>query len=721
MLIKTESEIKREFEELKELEELEKEFNMLIENKPIIDIKLSEEQLNIVNSKLNIIVDAVAGSGKTTTILHKSFINPNKNILQITYNNMLKREVRKKVNKLCIENMNIHTYHSLAVKYYNKYGYIDEEIKKILIENKPLLPDIFIKPIDILFIDETQDMILDYYNLIKKFLFDTKSNPQIIILGDKYQGIYDFKGANIKFLTLADKIWNIPFIRLNLTQSYRLTDQIAWFINKIMLDHDYILTSKSGPVVDYYIGNSFDIYKKIGKYLINIMNTENIFPSDIFILVPSLKTTDSAYKKLENYLVKKGIHCITPLSDDFKLDDIIIQNKVVFTTYHQAKGRERKIVILYNFDNSFTEFYMKKEENNDLLKCPNIIYVGATRASYKLILIQDLRSKPLNFLNISKLKTNKYLNIISSNKKIILNNNSIKNKKIKKINVTELVKFISPLTLEQLINIIDKDLFIEIKKPYLNIDIPNKIKIISNNLTIWEDISDLNGLVIPAIYESKLNNLQMSTIESYVYEKIQEKDVFKNIKKYVGKINIPAKNISDYLKIGNIYNSIQNKLHAKLAQIKKYDWLNNDIILKFHDIMNVIDLTTKFEVFISNINTNTDYLEYEHENYGLIHFKGRIDAISENNVWEFKCVDFLTIEHKLQLIIYKWMWEKANLNDIYGKKDFCLLNIKSGQILKFNYNNNYYILEEIIEILLQEKYLNKKNLNDLEFIKMCNN
>ena len=55
---------------------------------------------------------------------------PNANIIQITYNNMLKREVRKKVNRLCIGNMHIHTYHSLTVNYYDNCAYTDEEIKK---------------------------------------------------------------------------------------------------------------------------------------------------------------------------------------------------------------------------------------------------------------------------------------------------------------------------------------------------------------------------------------------------------------------------------------------------------------------------------------------------------------------------------------------------------------------------------------------------------------
>ena len=38
------------------------------------------------------------------------------------------------------------------------------------------------------------------------------------------------------------------------------------------------------------------------------------------------------------------------------LDDKVITNKIVFTTYHQAKGRERTVVVLYNFDDSYFKF-----------------------------------------------------------------------------------------------------------------------------------------------------------------------------------------------------------------------------------------------------------------------------------------------------------------------------------------------------------------------------
>ena len=68
----------------------------------------SDEQMTVIQAikdGFNVQVDAVAGSGKTTTILHMSMSYPNKNIFQITYNNMLKKEVRKKINRLCIENV----------------------------------------------------------------------------------------------------------------------------------------------------------------------------------------------------------------------------------------------------------------------------------------------------------------------------------------------------------------------------------------------------------------------------------------------------------------------------------------------------------------------------------------------------------------------------------------------------------------------------------------
>jgi hypothetical protein len=697
-------------------EELEKELNLIMENKPVIDIILSDEQEKIVKSKSNIIVDAVAGSGKTTTVLHIALANPDKNIFQITYNNMLKREVRKKVNRLSIDNMEIHTYHSLAVKYYKESAYTDEEIKKLLYYNYEIKN---CSKVDILIIDETQDMILDYYNLIKKFIKDTNSSPRLVIIGDRYQGIYDFKGADTKFLTLADQIWNTEFKRLNLTTSFRLTNEISWFVNTIMLKYNRINTKKTGPTIDYYIANPYEIYKKIGKKILKMFLKDKITPNDIFILIPSVKSTESPYKKLENYLVKHGIKCITPTSDDAKLDDKIINNKVVFTTYHQSKGRERKVVILYNFDDSFTQYYTRNKSNEiedeleDFRVCPNILYVGATRASYKLILIQDNRHKPLHFLNLKELKNSPNLQIHIINKQDTITKTLSPDSNSKKTSVTDLIKFITPEAIESIMSL-EKNLFIKIKDASKLLEIPNKIET-ENNL--FEDVSDLNGLVIPAIYEKKILN-KNSTIEGFVLERMN--DITFDLKKHIGKINIPCEKISDYLKIGNVYLALQNKLHAKIAQIKKYKWITSKMMEQCHkNITDLTDLTSDvmFEVDLVSDELVNEFI-YNHKELGEIHIRGRLDALDKDKIWEFKCVDYISFEHKLQLIVYAWIYNNSIMLDKYGKKDFYLLNIKSGETLQLNYDN--YKIESIIEIILQDKYVKKRELDDKEFVKLCN-
>ena len=81
----------------------------------------SDEQLFVINqlkTQKNVIVDAIAGSGKSTTILSvaKAFIGIN--ILQMTYNSMLRLEIKEKTKVLQIENIEVQTFHSLAKKYY---------------------------------------------------------------------------------------------------------------------------------------------------------------------------------------------------------------------------------------------------------------------------------------------------------------------------------------------------------------------------------------------------------------------------------------------------------------------------------------------------------------------------------------------------------------------------------------------------------------------------
>ena len=139
------------------------------------------------------------------------------------------------------------------------------------------------------------------------------------------------------------------------------------------------------------------------------------------------------------------------------------------------------------------------------------------------------------------------------------------------------------------------------------------------------------------------------------------------------------------------------------------------MVLDCHNNMNILSKNVIFEVPIT-CEDNDDAFTYYHHEFGEIQIRGRIDAVDEENIWEFKCVDNLTLEHKLQLIIYAWTWNKSNKSNI--KKDFYLLNIKSGQTFKLIYN--IYVIEEIIDLIFQDKFTHKKNIEDDEFINLCN-
>ena len=67
--------------------------------------------------KYNVIVEAVAGTGKTTTVLGYAAKQPNKKILQVTYNKALRKDVQDNAAENDIQNIQVHTFHSLAKKY----------------------------------------------------------------------------------------------------------------------------------------------------------------------------------------------------------------------------------------------------------------------------------------------------------------------------------------------------------------------------------------------------------------------------------------------------------------------------------------------------------------------------------------------------------------------------------------------------------------------------
>ncbi len=81
-------------------------------------MELTKEQIEIVNSSGNIKINAVAGSGKTTTIIEYAKSRPKSaRILYLAFNKSVKLEAMKKFTAQGLTNVKVETAHSLAYKH----------------------------------------------------------------------------------------------------------------------------------------------------------------------------------------------------------------------------------------------------------------------------------------------------------------------------------------------------------------------------------------------------------------------------------------------------------------------------------------------------------------------------------------------------------------------------------------------------------------------------
>ncbi|MGJ3235486.1 UvrD-helicase domain-containing protein [Marivirga sp.] len=104
-------------------------------------MQLTKEQSSIIKSEGNIKINAVAGSGKTTTLISYAESRPkNSKILYLAFNKSVKLEASKKFKSKKLFNVDVQTAHSLAFKYVvmgnnmeiNSNGYKNHELAEIL-------------------------------------------------------------------------------------------------------------------------------------------------------------------------------------------------------------------------------------------------------------------------------------------------------------------------------------------------------------------------------------------------------------------------------------------------------------------------------------------------------------------------------------------------------------------------------------------------------------
>jgi hypothetical protein len=706
---------------------------------------MSDEQKIIyehIQQGNNVIVDACAGSGKSTTILNIATYLPTWQIIQLTYNSMLRKEIKEKTNLFRIDNLEVHTFHSLCVRYYHPSASTDTEIRSVLTKNNP--PRIPIPDFQLLVLDEAQDMTDLYFQLMMKWIHDSSStNIQIMVLGDYMQSLYEFKGADIRYLVLADKVWeNLPnlksriFTKCTLSTSYRITNQIGEFVNHVMLGETRLLTCREGEPVLYFKRNH--IHKIIYHRIHELIQSGQAKPGDFFILAGSVKR-NKKMKLIENTLSENGIPCYLPTTESVDIDSKIIEGKIVFSTFHSVKGRERKYVFIMGFDNSYMEFQGKEFPKET---CPNTLYVAATRANTQLLVFHDEYRKNLSFLKMNQIQMNKQPYIQFLGNPSLLTSAKVSNKempdssnvKIHRVSPTDLIQFLNESVMNIITPIIQR-LFVSL--PIGEGEEEINLPVLLQTKYGYEDVSDLNGIAIPYMYYDRVlqryyqddYNILVNTIQTSLLGTEDDEYTFL---KHIIQYELPEHpmTISDYLYLANIHVATKEKIYFRLKQIDsdEYHWITDEMIdqcmIRLDTIIGIDEIhCPKIEKEIINYSMHE---ENELINRRLLpFFKDKrfqfiavTDMITQMIVWELKCTTRITIEHLLQLSIYAWIWRTIYPEDT--EKEFIIVNIRTGEQMKLIKGDELdEDLLKIVVTILNGKYGKEEKKTDEMFLQMC--
>jgi hypothetical protein len=515
-----------------------------------------------------------------------------------------------------------------------------------------------------------------------------------------YQEIYAFNHADKRFLTMAKTAF--PSTRrwtsIDHTTSYRATTQLVKFYNKQLLDpSDTPLSAiKTGERPRYLICNSYSDtpLDELLRYL------TFLDPSEILILAPSVRSLRSPVRDLANKIALQypSISCYIPTSDEETLSPSLLDGKLLFCTYHQAKGIERKAVLMFCFDTSFYKLYNK---SGDKATISNAQYVGATRSSQFLTVIHDTNYDYLPFLDRETLPDHCDM-VVERQPLPDAAEDPEEKKKLPGYAVTDLTRHVP----EAVTSYCFGGFFIpELERPPAKYRVyPPTTVLLDNGLL--ETVADITGTAIPAIYEYRsrgtctlLDNVkeELLTLSSQTMEEapvINDKEhpfehLPTDLRDKLLSLTPETMTLSDFLLVANAANTAISGYIHKLLQIKEYNWLEEKHVKPAMAVLQKhISRIARYERPVRGRIAISDSME-SHD------IRGRVDVIDGHTLWELKWTDSLRPEHVLQLVCYAALDAPKHPKRVYK-----LLHVPTRQIVVVKPVGDGFrrVLEELVKV-----------------------
>lgn len=291
--------------------------------------ELSPTQLKIINDNetKHIVVAAGPGSGKTRVLVHKlaSLLLmedvKHEQLLMVTFSRAAATEFKKRLIKLIGNAANyieIKTFHSYCFDLLGKVGSLEKSdniLKKTIekIKNGEVEASRITKTV--LVIDEAQDMDADEFSLIKT-LMEQNEEMRVIAVGDDDQNIYEFRGANSKYL--EQFILENNAVKHELIENYRSKNNLIEFTNQFVKLIPHRL--KETPIVAKQPDNGkIKLVRYQSENLINPL-VQDILATGLAGTTCVLTKTNDEALQITGLLLKNGMQSrLIQTNDDFSL------------------------------------------------------------------------------------------------------------------------------------------------------------------------------------------------------------------------------------------------------------------------------------------------------------------------------------------------------------------------------------------------------------------
>ena len=344
-------------------------------NTNVINLELSSEQNEFITEALdgkNILVDACIGSGKTTSIqqLCNAF-PPDKRILYLTYNRLLKLDAQAKIKS---SNTTVTNYHGFAMGVLRKANITCDTPELVYTFNRIKPP---IDMYDVLILDEYQDIEQEFADMLW-YIKSTNPQMQIIAVGDMMQKIYD--KTTLKVPDFMEEFLG-EHITLSFTKCFRLSEQLAgklgriWQKEIIGVNNDCVVEEMTPEsVVEFLARQRTQDILCLGR------RTSSAHGA---LLSDTLNILEERYpQKFNKKTVYASIH------DEDRGTFKAGKHAAIFTTFDSSKGLERPICVVFDFTESNWQWRVSRPQTSrEILR--NIFCVEASRGKQHIIFVNN--------------------------------------------------------------------------------------------------------------------------------------------------------------------------------------------------------------------------------------------------------------------------------------------------------------------------------------------